>query len=285
MTLIEIYLYQSCNLKCKDCPMAAWLYEPDDLDRDGFKRNAITNDLLIPWMQQHLDPKECFIEFTGGEPGMYPEIGTLIPKLEELGFRGIIRTNGTLPIPETKSFKRVAAWHKDTPFPISFDHILILENPEDDWQSKERHCQRNGISYDVFPYKFFSTDHRVTTNYPIITCTIFDKMSTMFSSGVIVGCFSGRGSAKRSPSLLKNSPPVNDRFCPTCGNMRAVECFINGIPGFKEEQGIKDMEVNPAYDIPYPLLNSNNEWVDKDGNVLGRMGEWNPPQIKRDRRM
>jgi len=258
--------------------MAQWLYKPNEIDHVGNKRNGITNKLLLEWLDKYLDPKEWFIEITGGEPGLYPEIKELVPNLTNRGYKGLIRTNGSLPIPGLPSFKRVTAWHKDKPFPKYQDYILILENPDDDWKKKEQHCKDNNIPHVVFPYKFFSTDQHQTTEYPPKPSKLFTKMTTMFSSGAMTGCFNGAAYLREGASLFKMSEPViyDLRECRTCGNIDAVEFFIDNIPGFKQYCGITpDMEHDnpPESFIIYPLLDIKNKWVSKDGKIVGKLGD------------
>jgi len=271
MKLFELVLWQSCNYKCVDCPMEKWLYEPDELFEDGSRKNAITNEKLLEWLDEYLDPKEWFIEITGGEPGLYPEINSLIPQLSNRGYKGLIRTNGSRIIPQLPSFKIVAAWHKDQPFPVRYDFILILENPDDDWQAKKTYCEENDIPHAVFPYKFFSTDCSQTTTYPPKINSIFHEMTTMFSSGAIGGCFSSSADSIDGAALHKMSEPIIAEACGMCGNIEALEYFINNIPGFLEAA---NAEVLPHKTfIVYPLLNAESEWVDKDGNVVGKLGD------------
>jgi len=274
MRLFELVLYQSCNYKCADCPMTKWLYEPGELFEDGSRKNSITNDLLLQWLDKYLDPKEWFIEITGGEPGLYPEIEALIPALSEKGYKGLIRTNGSQVIPGLPGFKRVAAWHKDQPFPVSYDFILLLENPDDDWKRKEQHCKDKAIPYAVFPYKFFSTDCSQTTTYPPKINSLFREMTTMFSSGALGGCFTSAADSINGPALHKMSEPVIREVCGMCGNIEAIEYFINNAPGFREAFGITDADILPhtAY-IVYPLLTADSKWVDKEGNVVGVLGD------------
>jgi hypothetical protein len=276
MKLFELVLFQSCNYSCKDCPMKKWLYKPDAVDDKGVKRNGINNELLFEWLDKYLDPKEWFIEITGGEPGLYPEIKTLITGLIRRNYKGIIRTNGSQNMPMLPSFKLVSAWHKGKDLPKYYNFIVILENPDDDWKKKEEYCKDNNIPYAVFPYKFFSTDCSQTTEYPPSVNRIFSKMTTMFSSGAITGCFGG--GAVMEHSLQKMSEPIIYDLlkCPTCGNVTAAEYFINSIPGFKNKMKIVPDKELARLSEPltrYPILNVKNEWINRDGEVVGKLGD------------
>jgi organic radical activating enzyme len=279
--LFELVLYQSCNYKCKDCPMEKWLYKPDELMEDGRRCNGITNELLLKWLDTYLEPKEWFIEITGGEPSLYPYIDELLAALNERGYKGVIRTNGTNRLPSYSSFKRVVAWHSpiDDPSspikqtPIRYDYVLILENPDDDWQAKEKYCKKNDIPYVVFPYKHFSTDQSQTTHYQPRPNSIFKLITTMFASGAIgTGCFTSEDSGK---SLQNMDEPIISPLCEMCGNVEALEYFIFNAPGFKEAFEVDEKELVPAGTgyITYPILNSKSEWVNKDGEVVALLGE------------
>jgi hypothetical protein len=109
--------------------------------------NCITNEGLLAWLDEYIRPAQWFIKITGGEPGLYPEIDALIPALADRGYSGYIETNGSLPIPKHDNFPRLAAWHKDRPMPEYYDAVYIIEDPEDDWEEKARHCEDNNIPY------------------------------------------------------------------------------------------------------------------------------------------
>ncbi|MDR2964214.1 MAG: hypothetical protein LBU88_00365 [Treponema sp.] len=264
--------------------MAKWTFEPDEKFEDGHPKNAITNDRLIKWLDKYLPPDEWFPNISGGEPGLYPGIITLIPLLAARGYKGMVRTNGSLPIPESQNFKRVAAWHKDQRMPEYYDAILILENPEDNWAGKEKICKERNIPYAVFPYKFFATDHSQTTCYPPKPNRLFTHMCTMYSSGSLStnGCMAGTGDHTKLSLHKMSEPPVFDLdLCRMCGNVGATEYFIFHMPGWADTYGIKDsmikdfsyesMVFNPR--TMYPLLTKDNKWVGENGEVLGVLGD------------
>jgi len=261
--------------------MEKWLYGPDELMEDGRRRNGITNKLLLQWLDAYLNPKEWFVEITGGEPSLYPEIHELLSSLNDRGYKGIIRSNGANRLPCYAGFKRVIAWHEPidapnspvTQKPTRYDYILILENPDDDWQAKEKYCKENDIPYVVFPYKRFSTDQGQTTHYQPRPNSIFKLITTMFASGDIgTGCFSSASSGK---TLQNMDEPVITPLCGMCGNVEALEYFIFNAPGFKEAFEVTEKELVPAGTgyITYPILNKKSEWVNKNGEVVALLGE------------
>jgi len=274
MKLLELIIWQSCTYKCRDCPMEKWTYEPDELDGNGRRRNAVTNEKLLKWLDKYIDPKEWFLQITGGEPSEYPEINELIPALEERGYVGLIRTNGSSPLPESESFKRVMAWHKQFEGePKYYDFVLILENPEDDWRGKEAYCREKGIPYAVFPYKFFSTGCSQTTVYPPKTNRFFQQAATVFASGCIGGCPTSVEDYEKANIFDMDAPEIAD-LCGMCGNVEALEYFICNAPGFMGAFGIKPEDILPdRFCITYPLLNEKSEWVDRGGNVVGVLGD------------
>jgi len=147
MKLLTISLMMSCNRACYYCPVKRWL-----VPLTGNSVNTITNAALLKWLAKYIDPREWIIEITGGEPGLYPEIQTLIPELAARGYRGLVKTNGTLPIPKSEAFQLIAAWHEGEDFPAYYDQVLIIENPADDWRRKVRYCKENGIPYQTVEF-------------------------------------------------------------------------------------------------------------------------------------
>lgn len=278
MNLFELVLYQSCNYACVDCPMSRWLYEPDEPGK-----NAITNELLLRWLDEYLDPAEWFIDITGGEPGLYPEITELIPELTNRGYKGLIRTNGSQVIPGLPSFPRVATWHKDKEFPQYYDFINILQNVDDDWQAKEQHCKDNNIPYVLQPYRYYSKPVEERTceqRYAAEYNKLFEKMTTMFASGVISDCFTGKDMGFRLDNMDEPVFYSIQGGCQFCPSVAGVELLLYSIPGFKGFCGItSESERDNSFEahIVYPLLNANSEWVDRQGNVVGKLGEddWN----------
>jgi hypothetical protein len=127
--------------------MKKWVYPIDHILEDGAPANAITNDALLQWLDAYIDPNGWLLKITGGEPGLYPEIDTLIPALEQRGYKGIVETNGSLPIPQNESFPRLAAWHINRDMPEYYDTILIIQDSNDNWEEKIKYCKEHEIPY------------------------------------------------------------------------------------------------------------------------------------------
>jgi len=155
MNILNVSLYMSCNYGCDYCPVKKWLVPLDDSSH-----NLLTNESLLKWLDKYLKPEEWHIELTGGEPGLYPEIDTLIPALTERGYHGQIKTNGSLPIPASPNFTRCVAWHKDKDFPQYYDQIAIIKNPDDDWQKKEARCKKHKIPHRLLDFDTRSCGNR-----------------------------------------------------------------------------------------------------------------------------
>jgi len=277
MNLFELVLYQSCNYSCKDCPMAKWLYKEDAADEKGRKYNAISKEILFQWVDKYLDPKEWFIDITGGEPGMHPDIHSIIVGLaSHRGYYGLIRTNGSLAIPGLPRMKRVATWHKGHIVPKYYDFINILQNTEDNWEEKVKYCKNNNIPYNISPYRYYSLPEEKRCNEQRISKTpsrIFHKMTTMFSSGVLGGCSVSRDTGL---NLQNMDMPINFnikdgcRFCPT---ITGIENLIFDIPGFSEKVEITERDSSFESLVNYPILNIQSEWVGKTGKIYGKLGD------------
>jgi len=205
MKLLIISIVQSCNQNCYYCPTRRWLYPIDfkfpysgddslsdeEKERTRLPVNRITNEALLKWLDKYIDPKEWFIEITGGEPGLYKEINTLIPALNDRGFKGIIKTNGSLPIPKSNGFIRTTAWHEAVKdIPPYYDKILIIKNPHDDWKKKVEYCEKNNIEYRLldFNYNYENIDNDKKMPEPKHN-TVFEGMTLILSMGQIIPCF------------------------------------------------------------------------------------------------
>ena len=147
MKLLSIAVIQSCNYDCYYCVMKNWIYPLDHVLEDGAPANAVTNAALLQWLDGHIDPGEWLLKITGGEPGLYPEIDTLIPALAQRGYKGVVETNGSLPVPQSGSFPRLAAWHIGRDFPQYYDTILIIKDGGDNWEEKIAYCEEHNVPY------------------------------------------------------------------------------------------------------------------------------------------
>jgi organic radical activating enzyme len=228
MNLLTVNLMSSCNFDCYYCPVKNWSKPvgyrfPDS----GLSVNSITNEVLLKWLDKYLDPEKWLIEITGGEPGLYPEINALIPALDERGYKGVIKTNGSLPIPKSKNFQIIAAWHEGKEPPEYYDVMLIIENPNDGWHEKAEYCKSARI-----PYKTVMFDEYYLTRQVIPADRCFEnkiiKYLHMNSMGQLSGC-------SRKPCDISccisnmSEPPVFETLvkeCPKCKNINDVVIFL-----------------------------------------------------------
>jgi MoaA/NifB/PqqE/SkfB family radical SAM enzyme len=147
VNLLQISLTNKCNIACACCPIAKWRNSP------AFP-NTLANEILIPFLEERIDPNEWRIELTGGEPALYGGLPELLQWLQQRGYKGLVKTNGTLPIPSVPGFRRVAAFHDLENPPSWFDEILIIRNPEDAAAYVERElvCIQNNWKYTFIDY-------------------------------------------------------------------------------------------------------------------------------------
>ena len=228
MKLLTIYPIQSCNLNCYYCPSKQYVYPAES------ENNKINNEMIFKWVDYYLNPKEWLIEITGGgEPGMYPEIDGLIHGLEERGYYGEIKTNGTLPIPESEHFIRIAAWHSvfDSKNPPKyFDTMIIIMNPDDEWNKKVEYCETHNIPYQKFtfiPFHLPTSMRKPEQHEPVMLNRLITDWTVVYSSGRIARCFQGRNSD--NVTIQKMCPPQIQPIsgiCPYCSNTAKFERFI-----------------------------------------------------------
>jgi len=225
MKLLNIAVIQSCNYDCYYCTMRKWTYPIND------PLNAMTNAILLRWLDKYIDPTEWYIKITGGEPGLYPEIGELIPALVERGYKGYIETNGSLPIPQTENFPRLAAWHEGRPRPKYVDVMLIIQ-ARDHWEAKVKWCADNGMPYYVTmmrgEHSPLSIGERRATD-AARTPTSIEAILMVYSSGSLVKCPCGiepYGYIQHMDEPQPQSTQIS--ACTTCPQTHMID-YIRGL--------------------------------------------------------
>jgi hypothetical protein len=216
-----------------------WTEEQKEASRLSI--NNITNEILLKWLDEFIEPEKWIIEITGGEPGLYPEINTLISALNEKGYRGLIKTNGTLPIPKSENFKLVTAWHESVEnIPPYYDWILLIKNPLGNWREKAEYCKKQNI-----PYKALAFNRRYKTGVDpqglVTRKNSFLFYSVIMSMGQIMPC--PNNVPTDGVSIHNMSPPlVKDlrSSCYWCGSIAGVEIFL---PKNIIEKAKKDLEI------------------------------------------
>jgi len=240
----------SCNYGCYYCPVKKWLrpitgeQTPDDVKNNLPRVNTLTNEPLLKWLDAYIEPEKWVIEITGGEPGLYPEINTLIPALAGRGYRGLIKTNGSLPIVKSGAFKLVAAWHKDQDFPVCYDEILIIKNPDDDWKGKVKHCEENGIKCHTVLFDNVGKGIRIEKEY----CS-FNKIIAschINSSGIVTPCSRIKPTPEHTVFNMAAPQPMKVILkCPRCKNINDVEMFLDEDVKAKIEADFEEFKRNP----------------------------------------
>ena len=202
----------------------------DHVLEDGTPANAITNEILLNWLDAHIDPNEWLLKITGGEPGLYPEIDTLIPALVQRGYRGLIETNGSLPIPKSEAFIRLAAWHIGKDFPQFYDTVLIIQDNNDNWEQKIAYCKENNIPYVVTmlrgSHSSYTIEERMAEDAKKER-TKLDGILMMYSSGGLQLCPSV---GLNYGSIFNNDVPEYKRLmdgtpCVTCPQTQMIDYF------------------------------------------------------------
>lgn len=147
MNLLQISLTNRCNMACGYCPVKEWRNSPDF-------PSTLGNEILIPFLEERISPNEWHLELTGGEPALYGGLPELLQWLQRRDYRGLVKTNGTLPVPSVPNFRRIAAFHDIERPPTYFDEILIIRNPEEAMAYVERElvCIKNGWKYTFIDY-------------------------------------------------------------------------------------------------------------------------------------
>jgi hypothetical protein len=190
--------------------------------------NAITKNALVKWLERHIDPDNHILDITGGEPGLHPEIKTIIPALDEMGYHGIIRTNGTTPIPKSKTFQLITAWHEGCGCPTHYDQVLILTNPNENWKEKIEKKKKNEIPYKV---SLFTTDYLTGSSFDTSLCkkNKIIECTYMNNQGLLSCCSSEY--PKQKDNIFEMTPPVymnlvNVEVCSKCKSIGDIENYL-----------------------------------------------------------
>ena len=225
MKAITIWLINKCNFNCYYCSARQGI-EPMDHEYppDG-RVTRVNNRQLLAWLDRYLDPGEWLLELTGGEPGLYPEIDTLIPELTGRGYHGIIQTNGSLQIPKSNNFVRTAAWHGECK-PSFYDKIIIIKDPKSNWIDKAKWCKENNISFRLIGLnETFRGKPPVV--YPQSKGINITHYAFINAYGQLADCWKGPFYEDYCIRDMSLPPDFDLRFaggnCTNCVNVRAIE--------------------------------------------------------------
>jgi organic radical activating enzyme len=181
----------------------------------------------LKWLDEFVNPQKFIIEITGGEPGLYKEINTLIPALNDRGYHGIIKTNGSLRIPKSRNFQLITSWHSwQVGLPKYYDQILIIKNPSDNWTSKVEYCKQHKI-----PYRLTLFDEYYLTGKPSIcgeyNRTKFINITHINNQGQVMECPKARPDFYKSIFHSSVPPLKNLRSdCSRCNVANNVEVLL-----------------------------------------------------------
>ena len=209
--------------------MKQWTYPIGFKWDNGEPANNLTNNILLKYFDKYIDPNKWFIKYTGGEPGLYPEIAELIPESSNRGYRGFIENNGSMYIPKSDNFVRLAAWHYKKPMPKYYDIILIIENDKDNWQEKVKILKEKNIPFLTTPLRggFGKIDGRVIDeNYPE---TKIKSILHIYSAGQLFSCPEFNKDYGNIFNMDKPIPRKLDNFiCKHCTQVHMIERLYGG---------------------------------------------------------
>jgi len=248
MNLLNISIIMSCNKSCSYCPVSRWLTpvdsetykKPQSVGSIDYGNNCITNDVLLKWMDKYIDPNEFIVEITGGEPALYHEIEGLIAALNTRSYYGVIKTNGTIPLPKSEKLQRIVSWHEwQDKCPTDYDQILIIRNPREDWRAKVNYCENHNIPCKTSLFD----DYRMTgkpSNRSLGKNTAFLNLAHVNNQGQVLGC------PKKDPdprkTIFNDTPPEImplRQICPNCCIPLDVEKFL---PDWLQKKCAEDCE-------------------------------------------
>ena len=194
---------------------------------------------LINWITHYLVPNDKWvIEISGGEPTVHPHLEYVLKELHDHNYFTVVKTNGSKDITKYDTQIIVGAWHKDKPFPKTHDCVLIIRNPEDNWEEKVKYCENNHIVYKT---QCLATAFKnIPTNRPDDEHPVNHTIGHIHinSSGEITPCqtsYFDHGVTIFTTKYYNAKPIYND--CPTCIAMADVEKFL---PQWLMDKFIKD---------------------------------------------
>jgi len=183
---------------------------------------------LLAWLEKFASPDEWLIELTGGEPTLYPQFGELLAGLNEAGYSGVIKTNGSNAVENAGRFLVVASWHIGHEFPKTFDIVALVQNPRDSWIAKAKRCHDGGHPYRLMRFEpgadHLDLDYRFRTD----GAHHFTSCCHISAWGKISKCSkdpAGWGRTVQGMSPICCFDDVR-RECPGCKNLANVEVFL-----------------------------------------------------------
>jgi organic radical activating enzyme len=185
MNLLTVYDTDFCNRRCGYC-----LSQQHNRHGKNLKPHFTAKELL-DYVFEHHPPELTLIERTGGgEPCMHNEKDIISTELSKCGYWQGMRTNGTIYFEKPPNMKVVITWHDDSkPNLEKADLVFILQNPFDDWQTKQAHCEKHGIPYELKALKNYHADkcHSIGDTAKF-SRSFIRNWTVIFPDGTVTGC-------------------------------------------------------------------------------------------------
>lgn len=143
LNFLQISLTNRCNFACWHCPMGEWRNSVNP-------KFPLSNNTLIPFLKNFVNPQEWIIELTGGEPTLYNGLADLCRWLSSNGYYTLIKTNGSNPVGCFRNIKICSAFHRLKEPPKYYDEFLIVDKIES--TEKISYCLKHKIPYKVIGY-------------------------------------------------------------------------------------------------------------------------------------